>query len=70
MFFKDQTRINGMLNVNGVLEFRTGMDASAAMAMAKRKGLGKAKHMHTQFLWVVARIQLSSLTIEEDKSSM
>ena len=36
------------------LEFKIniGMDASAAIAMASRKGLGRAKHLQCQYLWV------------------
>ena len=31
-------------------------DASAAQAMASRRGLGKPKHMDTQYLWIQERI--------------
>ena len=31
---------------------RVGMDATAGMAMASRRGLGKAKHISVRFLWV------------------
>ena len=28
------------------------MDATAALAIGSRRGLGKVKHLHTVFLWV------------------
>ena len=34
------------------LSIRVGMDASAGLAMASRRGLGRAKHIHVQYLWV------------------
>ena len=34
-----------------------GMDASAAIALMNREGLGKAKHISTQWLWVQERIR-------------
>ena len=38
------------LGVN--LKARVTMDASAAMSMARRQGLGNTKHVGTQYLWV------------------
>eukprot|EP00972_Heterocapsa_arctica_P039432 5807743-Heterocapsa_arctica.AAC.1 len=29
-----------------------GMDASAALGLINRQGLGKARHMETQWLWI------------------
>ena len=34
------------------LGIRIRMDASAGMAIGSRRGVGKAKHLHTVFLWV------------------
>ena len=34
------------------VQVKLGMDASAAIAMINRDGLGKAKHVETQFLWL------------------
>ena len=34
------------------LNITLGMDASAAIALMNREGLGKAKHISTQWLWV------------------
>ena len=41
----------------GEAQTRVSMDAIAGMAMAKRQGLGTAKHSCTQYLWVQERIQ-------------
>ena len=32
-------------------------DSSAAIGISQRRGLGKVKHMHTQYLWVQKRIR-------------
>ena len=32
-------------------------DSSAAIGISQRRGLGKVKHMHTQYLWVQERIR-------------
>ena len=41
------------------------MDASAAIAMASRRGLGKAKHMHVQYLWIQELIQSGEIKLEK-----
>ena len=35
---------------------RVHTDSSAAKGIASRVGLGKARHIHTQFLWVQERV--------------
>ena len=44
---------------------KIGMDASAAIAMASRRGLGKAKHMHVQYLWIQELIQSRTIILEK-----
>ena len=39
--------------------------ASAAIAMASRRGLGKAKHMHVQYLWIQELIQSGEIKLEK-----
>jgi len=34
------------------LGLKIGTDSSAAKALTERKGLGKAKHINTSFLWI------------------
>ena len=38
-------------------KFGINMDATAAIGMASRRGLGRVKHVHTVFLWVQERLQ-------------
>lgn len=40
-------------------------DASAAQAMASRRGLGKVKHMDVQYLWVQERINQGDISISK-----
>ncbi len=37
------------------------MDASAGKAMAERRGVGKVRHIATQFLWVQQRVKEGEL---------
>ena len=34
-------------------------DSSAAIGIASRKGLGKVRHLHTQYLWVQERLYIT-----------
>ena len=57
------------------VRIQIGMDASAAIAMASRRGLGKAKHMHVQYLWIQELIQsqevkLQKIPTEENRSDL
>ena len=44
-------------NLGVTLKLRLSMDATAGLAMAKRQGLGTAKHICTQYLWVQEKMQ-------------
>ena len=43
------------------------MDASAGIAMGSRRGLGKAKHVDTQYHWVQDRIAKRYFSAEEGR---
>ena len=45
------------------LRIEIGMDASAAISMASRRGLGKAKHIQCQYLWIQKHVQDGNITI-------
>ena len=45
------------------MNIKIGMDASAAIAMASRRGFGKAKHMHVQYLWIQELIQNRTIVL-------
>ena len=49
------------------LEFKIniGMDASAAIAMASRKGLGRTKHLQCQYLWVQKLVSSREVAIKK-----
>ena len=60
---------------NRQLEIRTYTDASAALGIVGRKGLGKLRHVDTQFLWVQAAaarksIEFSKLPGSENPSDI
>ena len=40
-------------------------DASAALAISQRQGLGKLRHLKVQFLWVQERIRSGDLTVQK-----
>ena len=41
------------------------MDASAGIAMASRRGLGRAKHIHVQYLWMQDQITRGEIVIKK-----
>ena len=41
------------------------MDASAGISMGSHRGLGKAKHMDTQFYWVQERVAQNNFKIKK-----
>ena len=45
------------------LTTEVGMDASAAIAMAKRRGVGRVRHLHTMYLWVQHLVYKKMLNI-------
>ena len=53
------------------LEYKFGvnMDATAAIGMAGRRGLGKVKHVHTVFLWIQERLQEYKAVVKKQHTS-
>ena len=45
------------------------MDATAAIGMAGRRGLGKVKHVHTVFLWIQERLQEYKAIVKKQHTS-
>ena len=45
------------------LKVRVHSDSSAARAVAKRRGLGKMRHVMTRYLWLQERIKMQHLTV-------
>ena len=42
-----------------------GMDATAGKAMASRRGLGRAKHIHVQYLWVQSVVASGAVELKK-----
>ena len=40
-------------------------DSSAAIGIVHRRGLGKVKHMHTQYLWVQERVRSKDFSLHK-----
>ena len=59
----------GMLSVakdlNIPLKGELWSDSSAAIGIASRKGLGKVRHLHTQYLWVQERLSAKDFTLHK-----
>ena len=53
------------LNLKG----RVHTDSSAAKGIASRRGLGKTRHIDTQFLWVQERIQAGDFTLHKESTN-
>ena len=51
------------LGVN--LKIRVGMDATGGIAMARRQGLGTAKHICTQYLWIQERVRNNDVELRK-----
>ena len=47
------------------LKGRLSTDSSAGKGIASRIGLGKVKHLHTQFLWVQERVANNDFTLRK-----
>ena len=43
-------------------------DSSAAIGISHRRGLGKVKHMHTQFLWVQERLRSGDFQLHKERT--
>ena len=48
---------------------RVHTDSSAAKGIASRRGLGKTRHIDTQYLWVQERLQAGSFTIHKEATN-
>ena len=42
-------------------------DASAGIAMASRRGVGKVRHLHTQALWIQQQVADKRLTLQKER---
>ena len=47
------------------LEGHLHSDSSAAIGISQRRGLGKVKHMHTQYLWIQERIRNKDFVVHK-----
>ena len=43
-------------------------DSSASSGITQRRGLGKVKHMHTQFLWVQERVRAKGFELHKERT--
>jgi hypothetical protein len=48
---------------------RVHVDASAGIAISSRKGLGKVKHIHTNFLWVQSKVSSIEIMLKKVPTS-
>ena len=48
------------------MEGRVHTDSSAAKGMANRRGLGKTRHIDTQYLWVQERLSAGTFTLHTE----
>ena len=51
------------------MQGRIHTDSSAAKGIASRRGLGKTRHIDTQFLWVQERLQAGSFTLHKESTA-
>ncbi len=50
------------------LKGRVHTDSSAAKGIASRRGLGKTRHIHTQYLWVQERVQAKDFSLHKEST--
>ena len=48
---------------------RVHTDSSAAKGAASRRGLGKTRHIDTQYLWVQERLQAGSFSLHKEATA-
>ena len=69
---KGASELLGMLSVakdlNVVLHGHLHSDSSVAIGITQRRGLGKVKHMHTQFLWVQERVRAKDFELHKERT--
>ena len=52
-------------DLRGVVPIRLHIDSSAALSMISGTGLGKAKHLENQYLWLQEAVRNNKLTVEK-----
>ena len=50
-------------DMNWIMKVQVHSDATAAIGIAKRRGLGKVRHLHTADLWVQERVRNGDVTL-------
>ena len=50
------------------MKCRLHTDSSAAKGIVSRRGLGKTKHIHTQFLWVQERLSAKDFSVHKERT--
>ena len=51
------------------MEARIHTDSSAAKGIASRRGLGKTKHIHTNYLWIQERLHCGDFKIFKESTN-
>ena len=66
---KGSSELLGMLSLakdlNVPLQGHLHSDSTAAIGISSRRGLGKVKHMHTQYLWIQERIRAKDFSVNK-----
>ena len=57
--------ISMLLDYGMELTARVCIDSSAALGIAHRVGLGKTRHISTQYLWIQERVQRRELDVQK-----
>jgi hypothetical protein len=69
--FKAGSRLLGMIGISRDFGLERmpclRADASAGIAMASRRGVGKVRHLHTQALWIQQQIADKRLTLSKER---
>ena len=55
-------------DLNVSLEGDLRSDSSAAIGMVHRRGLGRVKHMHTQYLWIQEMLKCGDFTVHKEST--
>ena len=69
---KGASELLGMLSIGRDLQVGLSghlhSDSSAAIGMSHRRGLGKVKHLHTQYLWVQERVRSEDFKLHKERT--
>ena len=69
---KGASSLLGMISVGSDLNIpmsgQLWSDSSAAIGIASRRGLGKVKHLHTQYLWIQERVKNKEFTLHKERT--